>query len=99
MHLGAMEIVLLILLIVLIFGAKKIPELARSLGRASQEYKKAKEDFLAEVSKPAEDIKDAIASDPSAGNKSAEDVRKAVASAPAKSDEAKDGQPSDPAKS
>ena len=47
MHLGAMEIALIILIVVLIFGAKKIPELARSLGRASQEYKKAKEDFLA----------------------------------------------------
>ena len=66
MHLGAMEIALIILVVVLIFGAKKIPELARSLGRASQEYKKAKEDFLAEVNKPAEDVKDAIASDPAA---------------------------------
>jgi len=85
MHLGAMEIALIILVIVLLFGAKKIPELARSLGRASQEYKKAKEDFLAEVNKPAEDIKDAIASDPSA---------------PAKADGAKaDGQDSGPAKS
>ena len=66
MHLGPMEIALIILVVVLLFGAKKIPELARSLGRASQEYKKAKEDFLAEVNKPAEDVKDAIESDPSA---------------------------------
>ena len=71
MHLGAMEIALIILVVVLIFGAKKIPELARSLGRASQEYKKAKEDFLAEVNKPAEDVKDAIESDPSAPAKAA----------------------------
>ena len=84
MHLGAMEIVFLIVLIVLIFGAKKIPELARSLGRASQEYKKAKEDFLAEVNKPAEDMKDAVNSDPSA---------------PAKADEAKDGRNPDSARS
>ena len=66
MHLGPMEIALIILVVVLLFGAKKIPELARSLGRASQEYKKAKADFLAEVNKPAEDVKDAIESDPSA---------------------------------
>ena len=65
MHLGPMEIALIILVVVLLFGAKKIPELARSLGRASQEYKKAKEDFLAEVNKPAEDVKDAIESDAS----------------------------------
>ena len=84
MHLGAMEIALIILVVVLIFGAKKIPELARSLGRASQEYKKAKEDFLAEVNKPAEDVKDAIESDPSA---------------PAKADAAKDAKDSGTAKS
>ena len=66
MHLGPMEIALIIVVLVLLFGAKKIPELARSLGRASQEYKKAKEDFLAEVNKPAEDVKDAIESDRSA---------------------------------
>ena len=89
MHLGAMEIVFLIVLIVLIFGAKKIPELARSLGRASQEYKKAKEDFLAEVNKPAEDVRDAIESDPSAPAKAA----------PAKTEEAKDGQNPDSARS
>ena len=84
MHLGPMEIALIILVVVLLFGAKKIPELARSLGRASQEYKKAKEDFLAEVNKPAEDMKDAIESD---------------SSAPAKADAAKDAGDSGPAKS
>ena len=66
MHLGPMEIALILIVILLIFGAKRIPEIARSLGRASQEYKKAKEDFLAEVNKPAEDVKDAVTSDKSA---------------------------------
>ena len=66
MHLGPMEIALIIVVLVLLFGAKKIPELARSLGRASQEYKKAKEDFLKEVNQPAEDVKDAVDSDKSA---------------------------------
>ena len=60
MSLSAWEIALVVLIFVLIFGAKKIPELARSLGRASQEYKKAKEDFLKEVNQPAEDVKDAV---------------------------------------
>ncbi len=66
MHLGPMEIALIIVVLVLLFGAKKIPELARSLGRASQEYKKAKDDFLKEVNQPAEDVKDAVAADKSA---------------------------------
>ena len=60
MHLGPMEIALIIVVLVLLFGANKIPELARSLGRASQEYKKAKDDFLKEVNQPAEDVKDAV---------------------------------------
>ena len=63
MHLGPMEIALILIVILLLFGAKRIPEIARSLGRASQEYKKAKEDFLAEVNKPAEDVKDALSTD------------------------------------
>ena len=66
MHLGPMEIALILIVVLLLFGAKRIPEIARSLGRASQEYKKAKEDFLAEVNKPAEDVKDAVESDKSA---------------------------------
>ena len=65
MHLGPMEIALILIVILLLFGAKRIPEIARSLGRASQEYKKAKEDFLKEVNQPAEDAKDAVASDKS----------------------------------
>lgn len=60
MHLGPMEIALILIVILLIFGAKRIPEIARSLGRASQEYKKAKDDFLKEVNQPAEDVKDAV---------------------------------------
>ena len=76
MQLGPMEIALIIVVIVLLFGAKKIPELARSLGRASQEYKKAKEDFLAEVNKPVEDIKDAMESDkPVSANVSSKDSK------------------------
>jgi sec-independent protein translocase protein TatA len=61
-----MEIFLILIVLLLLFGAKRIPELARSLGRATQEYKKAKDDFLAEVNKPAEDVKNAIESDKSA---------------------------------
>jgi sec-independent protein translocase protein TatA len=35
-------IILLIVIVAVIFGAKKIPDLARSIGRASTEYEKAK---------------------------------------------------------
>lgn len=43
MGLGFSEIVLIVLVVILLFGAKRIPELAKAFGRASYEFKKAKE--------------------------------------------------------
>jgi sec-independent protein translocase protein TatA len=40
MDIGAPEIIIILLVIVILFGAKKLPELARSLGRSSSEFKK-----------------------------------------------------------
>jgi sec-independent protein translocase protein TatA len=48
MGLSPAEIVIVLVVIILLFGAKKLPELARSLGRASYEFKKAKDDILKE---------------------------------------------------
>lgn len=48
MHIGLPEIVLIVFVALLLFGAKRIPELARALGRASTEYKKAKESISKE---------------------------------------------------
>lgn len=42
MSLGFTEIILIALFILIVFGAKRIPELARAMGRASCEFKKAK---------------------------------------------------------
>ena len=39
--LGPMEIILIVLVIVLLFGAKKIPELMKGLGSGIKEFKKA----------------------------------------------------------
>ena len=49
---GTFEIILIILAVVLLFGAKKIPEIARGLGKGLKEFKKAKDE-----------IKDSIDSD------------------------------------
>ena len=40
---GGMEWVLIVLAIILLFGARKIPELARGLGKGMREFKEAKE--------------------------------------------------------
>jgi len=40
-NLGAPEIILIILAILILFGAKKIPELAKGVGKGMKEFKKA----------------------------------------------------------
>jgi sec-independent protein translocase protein TatA len=42
---------IIIIAVVLIFGAKKIPDLARGLGRATTEYQKARADAKTELDK------------------------------------------------
>ena len=39
---GPLEIGIIVLIVILLFGATKVPELARSFGRAMGEFKKAK---------------------------------------------------------
>lgn len=49
MPLGFTEIVLIVLVILLLFGAKRIPEIAKALGRAAHDFKKAKSDIQRET--------------------------------------------------
>ena len=39
MSLGLSEIVLILIVVLILFGGKRIPELAKALGRAQYEYK------------------------------------------------------------
>jgi len=41
MKIGAMEIVLILLVVVLLFGGRKIPELMKGIGQGMKEFKKA----------------------------------------------------------
>jgi sec-independent protein translocase protein TatA len=40
-NLGASEIILIVLAILILFGAKKIPEVAQGIGKGMKEFKKA----------------------------------------------------------
>ena len=44
-NLGGMEILVIVLIIVVLFGAKKIPDLAKGLGKGMKEFKKAVKDI------------------------------------------------------
>ena len=56
-NLGAGEIILIVLVILLLFGAKKIPELARGLGKGMSEFKKGLKDVESEIKNAADDEK------------------------------------------
>jgi len=56
-NLGATEIILIALVILVLFGAKKIPEFMQGLGKGIREFKKASRDIQDELEKPAEDKK------------------------------------------
>ncbi|MEI8123041.1 MAG: twin-arginine translocase TatA/TatE family subunit [bacterium] len=43
-NLGLGELLIILLVVLLFFGAKKLPELARSLGRSLNEFKKGREE-------------------------------------------------------
>jgi sec-independent protein translocase protein TatA len=47
--LGGPEMIIVFVLILLLFGAKKLPELARGIGKSMGEFKRAREDFEREI--------------------------------------------------
>ncbi len=49
-NLGGGEIILILALILIMFGAKKLPELAKGLGQGIKEFKKATKEVTDEVS-------------------------------------------------
>lgn len=51
---GAQEWFLIIIVVLLLFGAKRIPEIARALGKATKEFRKAKDDVTDEIAKEDE---------------------------------------------
>jgi len=51
--LGPMELIIVFLVILLIFGAKRIPEIAQGLGKGITEFKKAARDVTNEIESTA----------------------------------------------
>jgi len=56
-NLGTGEIILILLIILIFFGAKKIPELAQGLGKGLREFRKAAKDIQEDINKPPEENK------------------------------------------
>ncbi len=52
---GGIEWLVIVLIVLLMFGAKKIPELARGLGQGLTEFRKASSDIRKEIERGAEE--------------------------------------------
>jgi sec-independent protein translocase protein TatA len=58
-NIGPMELIIILVVILLLFGAKRLPELAKGLGKSMSEFKKATQEVQ-------DDFRDAMdAADPS----------------------------------
>ncbi len=54
------DLILILIVVLLLFGANKLPEIARSLGKATGEFKKGKQEIeneLNEIVKPGNEIR------------------------------------------
>jgi sec-independent protein translocase protein TatA len=63
LFIGGPEIIIVLLFIVMFFGSKKIPELAKGLGKAMREMKDASNDIKKEIRESASSIKDDLGLD------------------------------------
>jgi sec-independent protein translocase protein TatA len=53
---GGQEMLFVLLIVILLFGARKIPDLMRGLGKGVAEYKRAKDEMMTEVDKAKSDV-------------------------------------------
>ncbi|WP_192498446.1 Sec-independent protein translocase subunit TatA/TatB [Halorussus halophilus] len=53
---GGMEMMVILLIVILLFGANKLPKLARSTGEAMGEFKKGREDIEREIQEAANGV-------------------------------------------
>ena len=54
-NIGPTEMIFLMVILLLVFGAKRLPELGSGLGKGIREFKKSMREINAEVDRPVDD--------------------------------------------
>lgn len=67
MNLAGPDLIVILLIILVLFGAKKLPELAKGMGQAVREFQKAKDEFSDELHKAGTDANKTAEAKPAAG--------------------------------
>lgn len=60
LFIGGPEIIIIMLVMVMLFGSKKIPEIARGLGKGIRELKDASNDIKREIRSSANSVKEEV---------------------------------------
>ncbi len=55
-NMGPMEMVLVMVVLLLVFGGKKLPEVGAGLGKGIREFKRSMNDIKSEIDQPAEPV-------------------------------------------
>ncbi len=71
-NIGGQELFLILLIVLIFFGAKKLPELARGLGQGIREFRKAAKDVQDEVENAVQKTDDKKLDDKSTNQKPTE---------------------------
>ncbi len=54
---GMPEMIMIFVVVLLLFGAKKLPELARGVGKSMGEFKKARDEFEREITRSEDEVR------------------------------------------
>lgn len=60
LFIGFPEIVTVLIIAVMLFGADKLPEIARTFGKTVRQMRDASDDIKREIMKPVDDVKEKI---------------------------------------
>lgn len=57
---GGGELILIVLVVILLFGPKKLPEIAKTFSKGFREVKKAQQEFTSHINAEMKDIRDPV---------------------------------------